>query len=309
MPDAMLPPPLRYFLAIAREGSLTAAARAVGVSQPSLSVAIRKLEEDLETTLLIRGRRGVRLTKTGEVLLQHARHTARALELARQEIHALEQEPRGSLVLGCHESLGGYALPGFMSRFLEAYPGIRLTLWNGNSSDVQRQVVERVVDVGLVVNPAEHPDCVIQELFQDRVELMVSSALSRRRKRGAGQIFERHPLIYVPAIRQCQFLAAAVEQAGHEPRHLGCSSMELVKSLVLDGVGVGILPWRVATHGVSSGRLSMLTEELPCFEDRICLVRRFDAHVTRASRLLWEALREHGRKMPALPERGAKRRR
>lgn len=297
-PDGLAPAALRYFVSIAELGSLTAASRALRVSQPSLTVALRKLEEDLGTTLFVRTSRGVRPTASGEALLKHARQVLRALSDARAEIEGLEKEPRGRFALGCHESLGAYFLPGFMAAFLERHPAIELALWNGNSRDVHRAVVERVVDVGIVVNPEPHPELVVQPLFQDRVELVVSSSLRRSGRREPLALLRTHPLIYVPALRQVQYLLGALEQrALRASRPLPCSSMELVKSLVLDGAGVGILPRRVASHRVPAGRLVALSESLPVYEDAIALVRRADAHVTAAMRLLLDGLVAHGRGM------------
>jgi DNA-binding transcriptional LysR family regulator len=294
---------LSYFVRIAELGSLTAASRDLRVSQPSLSVAIKKLEEDLETTLFVRGRRGVTLTTTGEALLRHARHALRAIDEARREIHGLESDPRGHFVVGAHESLAAYCLPRFMASFLRAHSGISISLWNGNSREVERAVVEREVDVGLVVNPGEHPDTVVQPLFRDRVELIASATLLRRaRKRRLADLLASHTLIYVPVLKQVQYILGALDQASLTPRqHLPCSSMELVKSLVVDGVGIGILPYRVAAHGVAAGRVVPASRELPSFDDTIALVRRFDMHLTAATRLLLDALRDHGRDMPKLP--------
>ena len=85
----------------------------------------------------------------------------------------------------------------------------------------------------------------------------------------------------------------------HQPT---CSSMELVKNLVLDGVGVGVLPYRVAAHGVSAGRLLQLGDELPGFDDTITLVRRYDLPMTAGSRTLIDSLLEHARAMPPLSD-------
>lgn len=286
---------LEYFVAAADHPSFTDAARAVGISQPSLSVAMKKLEEELHTTLFSRDRRGTTLTATGEALLVHARAALRVMEEARNEVASLENDPRGAFVLGAHESLAAYALPRFMVGFLAAYPQIRLSLWNGNSRDVQRAVVAREVDLGLVVNPEQHDDCVIQMLFADRVELVAAAALVERL---GDDVLTGAPLIYVPELVQVQSILGRLRSVGLSPsQHLPCSSMELVKSLVVDGLGVGILPYRVATHGVSPGTLVRLPAEMPAFEDTISLVRRYDMHETRASRILLDALREHGRSM------------
>lgn len=300
-PD-LLSTPLRYFARIAELGSFTAAARELRVSQPSLSVAVRKLEESLGAPLLHRSRRGVTLTRAGEILLEHTRQADRALGAAIDELLALETEPRGHFTLGAHESLAAYLLPRFMARFLERFPKVELALWNGNSRDVEQAVIERRIDLGFVVNPQRHPDCVVHELFGDRVGFVVSAALERK-ARSPAELLSSVPLIHVPVLRQTQYLLGALASDGiAPPSQLTCSSMELVKSLVLDGVGVGILPYRVASHGVSAGRLVHLGESMPVFDDVISLVRRYDLPATAGSRALLAALREHGASMPALPD-------
>jgi DNA-binding transcriptional LysR family regulator len=297
---------LQYFIRVVELGSFTAAAQSLGVSQPSLSVAVSKLEKDLGTRLLVRGARGVAATKTGEALLRHAKQVLRAMEHAREEIDSLETEPKGSFTIGCHESLAAYALPRFMSRFLERFPQIRLSLWNGNSRDVEREVIAGNIDLGLVVNPQDHPDCVVQPLFSDRVEFVALAVLAKNAS--PDELLAARPLLHVPALRQTAFLVDALAQRGLRPRQeLTCSSLELVKSLVLDGVGVGILPHRVANHNVPDKKL--VTLPLPTYDDTIALVRRFDMHVTHASRELVDALLDHGRQMAGLPKLATKKRR
>ncbi len=298
----LLSTPLRYFARIAELGSFTAAARELNVSQPSLSVAVRKLEEALGAPLFHRSRQGVTLTRAGEILLEHARQADRALGAAVDEMLALETEPRGRFTLGAHESLAAYLLPRFMARFLERYPKVELALWNGNSRDVERAVVERRIDLGVVVNPERHPDCVVHDLFADRVGFVASTALERRASSPAALVGSV-PLIHVPVLRQTQYLLGALATQGvTPPSQLTCSSMELVKNLVLDGVGVGVLPYRVASNGVAPGRLVHLGASLPVFDDSIALVRRYDLPMTAGARALLDALREHGASMPPLPE-------
>ncbi len=291
-----------YYLAIVEHGSLTAAARVLGISQPSLSVALRKLEEHVGAQLLMRTREGVTPTRAGQVLVDHARQAGRTLALAREEISALDAEPRGRFVLGCHESLAAYALPGFMSRFLTKYQRLELVLWNGNSRDVEQAVLERRIDLGLVVNPAEHPDSVVVKLFDDAVSFVANASLAA--DENTNVLFERYPLLHVPALRQTQALLADLQKKQIVVgRPLACSSMELVKSLVLDGVGAGILPLRVANHGVSGGKLVVLGgATLPSYPDRIALVRRFDLPQSAGARVLISELRDHAARLPPLAQ-------
>ena len=112
------------------------------------------------------------------------------------------------------------------------------------------------------------------------------------------------PLIYVPELQQVQYILAGLVQERHMvTRRLECSSLELVKNLVLDGVGIGVLPYRVATHGVAAGRLELVSALLPHFDDTIALLRRYDVHQTNALRLLLDGLHQHGQNMSEIPAR------
>ena len=163
---------LRYLEAVARHGSLTAAAKALRVAQPTLTLAMRNLEKRFGTTLLVRTRTGVSLTPSGEELVRHSQDIFAILERAEQRLHGLQTEEVGRFLLGCHESLGAYFLPGFLGEFLRDAPQIELSLWNGSSSAVLEAIVRREVHVGLSVNPIPHPDLVLVELFRDAMDVI-----------------------------------------------------------------------------------------------------------------------------------------
>lgn len=292
---------LRYFKAVAEAGSITAAAHVLGITQPTLTAAIQQMEKRLGTKLLLRGRSGIQLTATGEALRRHAATVHALLEQAEQEIRALQDEEVGNFVLGCHESLGAYFLPSFLPAFLRSSPRITLTLWNGTSSAVRDAVAERNVHFGLVVNPRPHPDLVFVPLFHDAMDVFVATE-------GAppeGDLSATHarlgegPLIYAPRVLQCQELLERLAARGLLPeRLLPCGDLELVKSLALSGMGVGLLPRRVAAYW-QPGRLRRLHPTMPYFEDTITLVYHSDGHRTRAARHFKEALVEHGQKLEA----------
>lgn len=299
MSEELVDGALAQFLAVAEHGSFSRAARALHISQPSLSVAVKKLEERLGATLLHRSARGVTPTPAGEVLLARARQAVAVLQEARDEVATLVHEPRGRFQIGCHESLAAYFLPGFMGPFLERYSEIQLSLFNANSKDVEQAVIERRIDLGVVVNSGRHPDTVVRDLFRDSVSFVVARKL-RKKARSGKALLSRVPVLMVPEIRQSQAILAALRDL--PIRTLACSSMELVKSLVLDGVGVGILPYRVATYGVASGRLEVLSPDLPRYDDVISLVRRADAPMTAGYRVLVDEVQGHGKSRAPLPK-------
>jgi DNA-binding transcriptional LysR family regulator len=279
---------LRYFEAIARHGSLTGAARALDVTQPALSAALRRLETGLETTLFERTREGMTVTSTGEELLHHATEILASIERAEEAVRGLETGERGRFVVGCPESLGIYFLPRLIAQVAREMPGVELAIWTGRSRDVERAVIRREVQFGLVARPLPHPDLVQVDLFEDHTGLFVrrpgetSAAAGRRRLR-------RGPLLYVEGLPQTQELLAQLDADGAVPEHrLPCGSLELVKSLAAAGVGIGVLPARVAASAARP--LVRLWASAPSVPDMIRLVYRGDFHRTRAATHLKEMI-------------------
>lgn len=312
---------LRYFQAIAARGNMTAAARDLGVSQPTLTVAIKNLEEKLGTTLFLRDRTGVRLTRTGDELLRHVTEIFALIETAEQRIQGLESDDVGTFVVGCHESLGAYFLPGFMSSFMREAPMIEITLSNDSSANIQRAVLEREVHFGLVVNPQPHLDLVCVELFHDAMDLFVAThtELSPESRRLVPQAvgasiesvpsadletarawLRAGPLIFAGRVAQCRELLDRLAAEVLLPtRLLSCGDLELVKSLAIAGLGVAMLPRRVAAYN-QEGKLRRLHPAMPFFPDTICLLYRADVHRTRAAMRLKDALVAYGRSLPEI---------
>ena len=295
---------LRYFLSIAQAGSISAAAKKLRISQPALTVAIHQLEKELACTLFHRDHSGVTLTSSGEELRRHAEQIFTLIDHAQQQVRTLERGSVGRFVLGCHESLGAYFLPGFMSGFWRAEPRIELSLWNAPSAAVEHAVVERKVHFGLVVNPRRLPDLVIIDLFRDAVDLFIASPPDGSRlnfslAEATARVIEG-PIVYAGRVSQCIELIerlAGMQVSSH--RLLSCGDLELVKSLALAGIGVALLPRRVAAYG-QHNRLQRLHADLPNFPDTICLVYRADLPRTVAAMRVKEALVAHGRKLDRL---------
>ncbi len=286
---------LAALLAVLDTGSFTEAARSLRISQPAVSLAIKRLEERVGTTLLVRTRKRIAPSRPGEVLAAGARLAFEALDNAVAQIANEHAEPSGRVILGVHESLAAYSLPSFMARFLRDYPLVELKLWNGRSQEVERELTAGRVDLALIVNPRPQPDLVIVPVFDDSVELF--HCLPNRRRSEAAKIIEELPLIYVPELMQSQdILAQLPKRRITVKRLLPCSSLELVKSLVIDEVGVGILPRRVAEHNTRK-RLYSLSPPLPLYKDRVALVRRYDVPQTAAIRVVISELSAHCKTM------------
>ncbi len=276
---------LRYFLAIARHANLTRAAVELGITQPALTVALRRLEETLGTTLFVRTREGVSITATGEELVHHATELLAGIERAEHAIAGLESGERGRFVVGCPESLGIYYMPAVVARVARELPLVELALVTARSRDVEQAVLRREVHFGIVARPLPHPDLVLVDLFRDWTGLF-----ARRGQRGGIAAVRRGPLVYVDGLPQTQEILVKLDERGLVPSHrLPCGTLELVKAMAVEGVGVGILPARVAASG-TKGALVPLGASLPRVPDSIRLIYRADLHRTRAAMHLKDVL-------------------
>jgi DNA-binding transcriptional LysR family regulator len=149
------------------------------------------------------------------------------------------------------------------------------------------------------VNPIPHPELVLVDLFKDAVEIVVSvdRAPASDDIADAIEVLQAGQLIYAGRVTQCQELVSALAAKKLLPaRSLTCGDLELVKSLTVSGVGIGLLPWRVAAYG-QEGKIRRLHPSLPRVSDTISLAYRADLHRTRAAMRLKDALVAHGKKL------------
>jgi DNA-binding transcriptional LysR family regulator len=167
---------LHYFQTIARAGNITGAARRLGVRQPTLTLALQRLEAELGTMLFLRDRSGVTLTITGKAFLQCVIEVLTLLNAGVQHVQGLETEERGSFILGLPVAVGSCFLPIFFPTYLRDAPYIELSLWTGTSQAVPQAVLARDIDVGLGVNPTPHPELVLTQLFYDATAFFVTAS-------------------------------------------------------------------------------------------------------------------------------------
>ena len=144
---------LTYFMEAAAAQNLSRAAERLGITQPSLTLAIQRLEQSVGTQLLIRSKKGVTLTHAGRQLLAHSRELLQSWESVRAHALASHDQVQGTYVLGCHASVALYALPKFLPQLLDEHPKLEIRLLHDLSRKVTDSVIRMEADVALAINP------------------------------------------------------------------------------------------------------------------------------------------------------------
>lgn len=174
-----------YFLAIAAHGSLRAAALRLGVSQPALTKAVRRLEDELGVVLLERGARGVTLTVYGEALLRHARNLRADLREATEELQALRLGIAGRVRLGAGPSWHQAVLPEALAAFRLERPDVRIQATGGMDEALKAQLRAGALDFVLAAvsdAPQLEGDLEGRALLADDYRVVASSDHPLRRR-------------------------------------------------------------------------------------------------------------------------------
>ena len=141
---------MQYFLAVTREGNISAGAQSLNLSQPSLSRQLKDLEEELGAKLFIRGNRHIELTEEGLILRKRAGEIMQLVELTESEISEVKNNISGTLSIGAGESLSMHRITGVFRRLKENYPDIRLNVVSGDTEDLQDRLDRGLLDFALI---------------------------------------------------------------------------------------------------------------------------------------------------------------
>ncbi len=235
---------LRYFLAVASCQSFSRAAEALHVSQPSLSVQIAALEQELGTRLFDRLGRTVVLTQPGELFRQHAHRVLREVELATQAVLEMNGAQQGRLVVGVLSSVNSYLIPPLVSRFKQRWPNIHLQVHAQPSAEIVRALVANQLDIGIVLLPVDDGRITTVPLLDERLSLVAPASYALRKPRLRMRDLGSHPLVLTPA-DYClrKMVESECLKARVQPHVvLEMSSPEGILQAVSNGAGLTILP-------------------------------------------------------------------
>lgn len=265
---------VKYFITVSETLNITRASEIIGISQPALSYAIKRLENELGGQLLIRLKSGIQLTKLGEEFKVRSRRLVYEWEQAQNLANPETGLIQGSYTFAIHPSVALYALEFFIGKLQSEFSGLDFKFTHGLSREMTEKVISWEADFGIVVNPVQHPDLVIKKLYNDEVTIFYTKDTQDK-------------LIYDKNLAQSQYILKKLGKKKNFSGELNSGNLELVAKLTSLGLGYGLLPATIASQYSNLERL----DGSPIFKDDICLVYRPEKHNNQISKKIIQTIK------------------
>jgi DNA-binding transcriptional LysR family regulator len=294
---------LRYFVEVARRQGFTRASEALHVTQPAVSKAVRALEEELGTPLLLRERRRVTLTDAGRMVLERAQGILDAMRVMEEEVVELTEVRRGRLRIGMPPIVGVAFFPPLLAEFHTAHPGIVLELREEGSHHIEALILDRQLDVGAVVLPTDETAFGTMPFVHDdlRAVLHPSHPLARRKSVTLRELAGTPFVLYRPEFALHGHILDACRRSGFTPDVVSESShWDFIVAMVAANIGLALLPQTICDQ-LDPAQVRSVELTQPVIPWRVALIWRRDRHLPPATRA-WLELAE--RRLGAGPGRG-----
>ena len=177
----------RMILAIVREGSFTAAAKALSITQPTLSQTVRQIETQLGDAIFVRGKSPAQLTPAGVLYVEAARRMVKTQTQLEEALSLLHGKAVGTLRLGLMDHRSAELLPQIISDFSAAYPGVRLEVCERSIDELEQLLLREEIDMALITDDRQHPRLEYRQIASEEIVLLAGkqTELAKRLFSGA----------------------------------------------------------------------------------------------------------------------------
>lgn len=289
---------LTYFLAAAQTQNFRKAAELCLVAQSALSRQIAALEDELEVALFTRAKKRVILTPEGQEFARYVRKAMEQLQEGQQWLNELHAGQRGTIRLGCIESLATSFLPALFTAFHRQYPQVRMNVRVNHTDELITLVEQGEVELGLILDPHLQSELLItKELFRQPLHLLVSARHPLAQRGGAAvtlaQIVAEPLLVLDKTSRMGQITTRIFAQRGLSVQPLiEIESVEGLKEMVRQGIGVTLTLPALIRPGQVGQDLALLPVADLAEEFIFALIYRRVGSISRAARAFIRVIAE-----------------
>ncbi len=247
---------LEYFVSVADEGTMAAAAEQHHISQSAVSLAISELERALGVQLFVRRKaRGTELTGAAREVLPEARRLLEHAAEVQSTARSVGLSVSGDLVLGCYPTLTPFVLPEILRRFPEQHPSVTVRLFEGSVEQMLARLLDGTCELAIMYDLGITADVATTVLYRIRpyVLLAADHRLATDAPISLSELKDE-PMIMLDMPPSATMFREVLVSAGVEPRvRFSSASFESVRSLVASGAGYSLLLQRPSPHATYAG--------------------------------------------------------
>lgn len=255
---------LHIFYTVAERGSFSAAAQALHMTQPAVTMQVQSLEDYFGTKLLQRSTKRIELTEAGRALMPYAK---RSIELIRDtdvQMSKFTTQLKGRLQLGASLTIGEYILPRLLGPFGSEYPHIAISMKVMNTAQIMEDIVNHQLNFGLVEAPVNHPDMHMEAVMSDELKLIVGKSHPLA---GSKEVELEEVMKYPFVLREQGSGTRLVMEDVLRAKNIDLTTMKIVmelgstgavKSAVEAGLGISFVSSSSVKHEIALGLIQTI---------------------------------------------------
>ncbi|MDA7026157.1 LysR family transcriptional regulator [Bacillus sp. CLL-7-23] len=252
---------LKTFVTLAEVKNFTKTAERLLVSQPSVSIHIKNLETELQTTLFERSPKNLKITPTGEILYDRAKQMISIYEQTKQDILDHHNTIKGELKIGASFTIGEYILPALLFNLQKDYPELELQIVIGNTEEIVESVRLFEVDIGLIEGHTNDKELSVHPFMQDELFITASSShiLSNKKEVTITDLHNQTWVTRELGSGTREYLDHVIRSNGLKVNSfLTISSNQAIKETLMTGMGLSLLSGSVIARDIQHGTLSII---------------------------------------------------
>ncbi len=258
---------LHIFHTVAEKGSFSAAATALYMTQPAVTMQVQSLEDTFGTKLFLRTTKKVELTDAGRALLPFAKKSVDLMRETELSMSRFTHMLQGRLLIGSSQTIGEYVLPRLLGPFGQEFPSITISMKVMNTTQILDEIINHQLNFGLIEAPIDHPDVYTEAVLSDELKLIVPKG---HELSGKAKITLEDALQYPFVLREQGSGTRLVMEEELRRHHIDPSAMKIimelgstgaVKSAVEAGIGLSIISQSSIKHERALGLLEARTIE------------------------------------------------
>lgn len=267
---------LRFVVAVAKERNFRRASEKCFVSQPALSLAIKKLEDDLGVMIFERSRTDISPTPIGEKIIEQAIKALEEVNHIREIAKQGNNQLSGAFRLGLIYSVGPYLLPEIIPILRKTAPEMPLDIEENLTAQLENQLKNGVIDAAVIALPFDVPGINTLPLYDEKYVVMVpiDHAWANRKSVAADELADENVLLLNSGHCYSHQVLQACPDLSRKGQVLQGNSLETIRNMVASNLGVTVLPCSAATERYTNPLVKVIPFQAPVPSRRIALAWR-----------------------------------